>query len=233
MEVDELSEPKMVKESRLIQTLITTKPDSKSFLVSAGMLLIIGIVTQIFWKDLYGVADLLPVSKKSLFVHGEVWRAFTATLIHADLGHYLSNAYMLFIFGYFIYGYFGAMVYPLYGFLLSGIVNALTVVTYPEETRLLGASGMVYWLGGFWLTSYFFIQRQHPPLNRTLRVLGIGVMVFFPTSFVPTTSYRAHAIGFGVGAAFAVLHFFLNKSSIRSYEAFKHIFVESEPEAEI
>jgi len=224
----EKTEPEVIYEPRLIQTLITTKPSSSSFLVSAGMLLMIGLVTQFYWKDLLGLAEWLPVSRRSLYEDGELWRAFTATLIHADLGHYLSNAYMLFIFGYFIYGYFGSLVYPVYAFLLSSIVNALTVVTYPAETRLLGASGMVYLLGGFWLTSYFLIQRQHPPLPRLLRVLGIGIMVFFPTSFVPTTSYRAHAIGFAVGSIFALLHFFLNKSEIRSFEGYRYSRVEGE-----
>ncbi|MEO0336539.1 MAG: rhomboid family intramembrane serine protease, partial [Pseudomonadota bacterium] len=143
---------------------------------------------------------------------------FTATLIHADFGHLLSNSYMLLIFSYFVYGYFGSIAFPFGSFILAGLVNVLTVLTMPPETGLLGASGLVYLLGGFWLTSYFFIQRQHTLLPRLIRVLGIALMVFFPTTFVPTTSYMAHAIGFAVGSVFAVTFFAYKKKWIRSFE---------------
>jgi rhomboid protease GluP len=123
------------------------------------------------------------------------------------------------------------VAFPLGSFVLAGAVNVFTVALMPAKVHLLGASGLVYLLGGFWLTSYFLIQRQHRTLPRFLRVLGIALMVFFPTTFVPTTSYKAHAIGFVVGGLFAVFYFLLRKTWIRSFEGYKLAMVRAQPES--
>ena len=206
-------------ESRLVTTLITGRPGAGSTFIALSFLAVVALVTQANWGESWGLD--LSVSYHKLFSKGEWWLAFTATLVHADFGHLLSNSYMLLIFSYFVYGYFGSMAFPLGSFLLAGLVNVITVTTIPEKTNLLGASGLVYLLGGFWLTSYFLVQRQHSVFPRLLRVLGIALMVFFPTTFVPTTSYMAHAVGFGVGMAFAFIYFLWRKQWIRSFERHK------------
>ncbi len=90
--------------------------------------------------------------------------------------------------------------------------------------RLLGASGWVYLLGGFWLTLYLLIQRQYRFSRRLMRVFGIALMVFFPTSFEPTTSYRTHFIGFIVGVAMGLYFFYSNKKKILAYEEYKIVY---------
>ena len=139
---------------------------------------------------------------------------------------------MLSIFVFFTYGYFGVWVFPVLSIFGGSVVNLISIATYGDEIRLLGASGLVYFLGAWWLTMYFFIQRQYSLPNRILRLIGIALMVFFPTSFVPTTSYRTHAIGFLCGAVFALIYFYIYKQSIRSYEKYKVIEVEAEHETE-
>ena len=211
-------------EKRLIQTMITKKPRASSLIVTAGMMLIITLFTQAYWLDWGGYASLMPAINKNIFSLGEVWRAFTAILIHADIGHLLSNLYMLGILSYFVYGYFGFYAYPVWTFLGAGIVNFLSVYTYHPEVRLLGASGLVYLLGGFWLTMYLFIQRQYRFSRRLMRVFGIALMVFFPTSFEPTTSYRTHFIGFVVGVAMGLYFFWKNKEQIREHEGYTIVY---------
>lgn len=155
------------------------------------------------------------------FSEGMYWQIFTATMIHGDWGHYLSNSYMLFILGIFVYGYFGFFTYPIVAVVLAAATNLLTIGSYPDQVRLLGASGLVYVLAGFWLTMFWLVQRQHEWHRRLLRVLGVALAILFPTTFEPTTSYRAHAIGFAVGLIYAVLHFILNKNEIRSHEVWR------------
>ena len=208
-------------EKRLVQTLITKKPRSTSLLVTMGMVLSIILVTQAYWIDLGGIATFLPAIHKNIFSGGEIWRAFTAVLIHADIGHLASNLYMLGILSYFVYGYFGFRAYPLWTFIGAGLVNILSVYTYPPEVRLLGASGWVYLLGGFWLTLYLFIQRQYSFSKRFIRVLGMALMVFFPTSFEPTTSYRTHFIGFVVGIVMALYFFLRYRKKIQDHEEYR------------
>jgi rhomboid protease GluP len=135
---------------------------------------------------------------------------------------------MLWIFSYFVYGYFGFTVFPFVSFLVAAVVNAFAIMSYAPDMQLLGASGLVYVLGGFWLTMYFFIQRQYSTVNRFMRVTGIALMIFWPTSFAPTTSYRTHALGFVAGIIMAGFYFYKNRQAVRSYEVYKVSYVESE-----
>lgn len=208
-------------ERRLVGTLLTEKPRPESLAVSASVLAFIILVTELYWSPAFPWANALPASGESAIQSNEFWRIFTATLIHADLGHLASNLYMLGILGYFVFGYFGKWMFPIWTFLGSGLVNWLSVATYPPQVRLLGASGWVYLLGGFWLTSYLLIQRQYRFSQRLIRVLGIALMVFFPTSFEPTTSYRAHFFGFAIGIAMALVNFSINKNKIRKFEKYQ------------
>lgn len=185
------------------------------------LVLLITFVSQVYWQNLFQVADLLPAERDQIFNQNQWWRAFTAVLIHSDLGHYLNNLYMFIVFGFFCFSYFGAFQVPLLTFLGAGFVNLMAIATYPKEVNLLGASGWVYLLGGLWLTLYLLIQRQYSYTSRILRVVGVSLMMFFPTTFVPTTSYRTHAIGFIAGVAIAVIYFVINKKWIRSFEVWQ------------
>lgn len=220
-----LEEELLKKEERLVGTLITDKPQRNGFLVAFGTVSIMAMVTLFYWSDPLGWAEYLPAVRESVFSDGEWWRVFSAIFIHADIGHYLSNMYMLGIFSFFIFAYFGFSLYPVLAFVAAALVNVVAILTYEPHVRLLGASGLVYVLGGLWLTLYFLIQRQYNILGRTLRVVGIGIMIFFPTTFVPTTSYRTHAFGFAAGVVLGVIFFLKNKQSIRSHEKYKISYV--------
>lgn len=209
-------------ERRLTKTLITRKPHASSLGVTLFFLLTVIFTSQFYWIDPLQWAEFMPAVQSKVFVDGQWWRVFTAILIHGDLGHLASNLYMLGIFSFFVYGYFGFYVYPIYTFLGAGFVNLIAISTYAPNVRLLGASGLVYLLGGFWLTLYLFIQRQHKVSSRIMRVMGMALMVFFPTSFEATTSYRTHFIGFAVGAIMALFYFIKNKKKIREKETYQH-----------
>jgi len=205
----------------LIQTYISGKPRKSSYLVTLATLLLMAGMSQVYWHNLFGWAQLMPAVQSKVFEDREWWRLLTAVFIHSDLGHFFSNAYMLVAFSFFVYGHFGFGIYPILSIFFAGLVNALTILSYPPDVQLLGASGLVYILGGFWLTSYVMIQRQFPFVRRLVRTMGIAIMIFFPSSFVPSTSYRAHAYGFLAGMFLAVIYFVSNKERIRSAETYK------------
>jgi rhomboid protease GluP len=210
-------------ESRLVGTLITREPHKWSGVVTTLVILLMSLLSQLYWQDWGDLASELPAVGQKIFAEGEWWRAVTALFIHGDMGHFLNNMYMLGVFGYFCFGYFGFQIFPLFTFLGAVFANVIAIATYPPDVQLLGASGWVYLLGGLWLTLYFLIQRQYSYFNRTLRVVGVALMMFFPTSFVVTTSYRTHAIGFFVGVAIALVYFGMQRSYIRSWEQWRYI----------
>ncbi len=204
-------EPVLIEEKRLVSTMITGKPSINAFIVSSMTIAVITLMTLFYWKAPLSWSQLLPAVNDQVFQHAQAWRIFTAVFIHADLAHLLSNMLMLWVFSFFVFGYFGFGVFPLLSFLMAGIVNALAIMTYAPEVQLIGASGLVYILGGFWLTLYPLIQRQYSVMNRLMRVIGIAFVIFLPSTFVPTTSYRTHAIGFAVGVMMGLFYFYRNK----------------------
>jgi rhomboid protease GluP len=217
----DVEELPLFEEKRLIATLLTGKPSSGAFFAASVTVVLMAFLTLFFWSGPESLAELMPAAKEKVFFQGQIWRVFTAMFAHADLKHFLSNMYMLWIFSFLVFGYFGSLIFPLVSFTLGALVNALAILTYPMQTTLIGASGLVYLLGGFWLASYLLIQRQYTVFNRFLRVTGIALVIFAPSTFIISTSYRTHAIGFFVGALAATFYFIRNKEKIRSYEVYK------------
>lgn len=211
----------LIEERRLVGTMITGKPSASAYIVASVTILIMMIMTLFFWRGPEIWTDLLPAVNSQIFQHKQWWRIFTAMFVHSDLEHLFSNMYMLWIFTFFVFGYFGFSAFPVTSIVLSAVVNLVAVTTYSPNIELIGASGLVYILGGFWLTLYLFIQRQYSIINRFIRVLGIAFMIFWPSTFVATTSYRTHALGFAVGILMGAFYFYKNRTEIRSHEKYQ------------
>lgn len=164
--------------------------------------LISGIVSSIYWGTSF--QEYLSLSKNSIFEDHEYWRAFTSVLIHSDLGHYLANGPLLIIFGWFLRTFAGPFIFPYVLFTLGALTNLCTVYFYSPETELLGASGMVYAMVAFWLVLYIRFDIDYSVPMRIFRSIGFSLLVMFPTTFQPRTSYLAHTLGFIIGLIFAL-----------------------------
>ncbi|MES2857116.1 MAG: rhomboid family intramembrane serine protease, partial [Bdellovibrionota bacterium] len=140
------------------QTWLTRKPHSEASTVAiiSTLLLSFGSVSAWNWAQ---VSAWATASAERVFEKHEYWRLWTTIFVHSDLQHLLSNLFLFFILGFFLNGYFGVLVFPLAALALGGIANALSLMTYRPEIELVGASGVVYWMGGAWLVLYFFLSR--------------------------------------------------------------------------
>ncbi len=206
-------------QKRLVKTYLSRAPQPYCISVCLTVMLICTFVSQFFWSNEWAAKNL-TASREQVFSQGQVERLVTSVFAHSDLQHLLSNLYMLGILGYFVVGYFGIRIFPFYTLVLAIIVNALTVFTYPPQVGLLGASGWVYVLAGFWLTMFFLLERKHDLPKRIVRVIGVALMTLFPTSFEPQVSYRAHAFGFVIGLVYALIYFRLHRTRLRQYEEY-------------
>jgi rhomboid protease GluP len=175
-------------------------------------------VSVVYWLDLLGLANRLPAIPENVFRHGEYWRLLTSIGAHADFRHFLSNGIVFGVLSFLLYGYFGAVVYPVLTWGLGCVVTAVSLSTYAPNTRLLGASGVVYLMAGFWLTSFLLIERRLTIGKRLLRAIGFGLIVLVPTAWDPSVSYRTHGIGFIAGALYAIAYFFMRKDALRKAE---------------
>ncbi|MCY3776490.1 MAG: rhomboid family intramembrane serine protease [Candidatus Aminicenantes bacterium] len=200
------------------RTLLSQKPAENSGLIAAAIAMVILFVTILVWRDSPGLMRLSAAVPSRVLDQHEYWRLFSAMAVHSDWKHLFSNLPFVVFFGYLLYGYFGFGVYPLGVVVLGALTNYLSLLTYPPEVHLVGASGMTHVMGGFWLTAYILVERSLPLKKRVLRSLGVALILFLPSAVQPEISYRAHAIGLVLGIVAAAVFFQRYKRRIRAAE---------------
>ncbi len=205
---------------RIKSTLLSQKPREGSLLIAILSVMMLLFVSLLCWRD-PSLLNLLAASRHQVVEEQEYWRLLTTTAIHADLTHFLSNVILFAFFTFLLYGYFGFWVFPVAVAALGSLTNYLSLLTYSENIQLIGASGLVYLMAGFWLTAYVLVERSHPLKRRVLVALGIALIVLVPSSLSPQVSYRTHAIGCGIGVIVALGYFLARKEQIRSQETFQ------------
>ena len=202
----------------IAETHLSRKPRKDSIGVAICTLLVACLFSLLYWQGPPAIRALLPASLKEIVQKHEYWRLLTAIFVHADLSHLFANAIALTFFSYLLYGYFGALVFPCFALIAGAIVNLICILTYPAGSTLVGASGLVYWMAGFWLTIFLLVERRYSLYNRILRVFGFAMITLVPTTFDPAVSYRAHTLGFVFGILFAIFYFVVKKEFFRKAE---------------
>ncbi|MBF0315424.1 MAG: rhomboid family intramembrane serine protease [Oligoflexia bacterium] len=199
---------------------------------SLGFVVICLLMSGHFWASYgnIGTEDFLLASPYKVFVQKKWWCLLTTALIHADLGHLLSNAFMLVIMGRFVSSYYGFWVHPVLSLLLGGgVCNLLVLGTLEEKVALLGASGVVYYLWGIWQVLYLLIQR-HISLNRRfMKITAVNLFLLLPSYFDPRVSYLAHLLGFLLGVLSGAVLFLFKKRFYFSYEVFYESNEDAQP----
>ncbi|RYZ76137.1 MAG: rhomboid family intramembrane serine protease, partial [Proteobacteria bacterium] len=184
--------------------------------------------SSLFFSNTFGAASLMPATVTGVFEHGEYWRLWTAIFAHADLGHLLSNMLLFVPFAYFLNGYFGSFLFPLLGFVTGGLANYLTLKTMGSGGSLIGASGVVFWMGASWLTLYVLVETKESFRRRLGKALAIGAALFLPQSFEPNISYACHFFGFGIGMLSAASFYYLNQAKFKAADIYETVVEEPE-----
>jgi rhomboid protease GluP len=162
----------------------------------------------IFFSEILGntqYAELLLVSRESIYKNHEFWRLCTALFMHSDGLHLISNLPLLILFGTFLYEYFGFMAFPVIPLIIGLISNGFTIIFYQDSIHLLGASGMIYGMVSLWLVLYIYHDTDHSIMMRIFRSTGFTLIMLFPETYNPSTSYLAHASGFTTGLISGIL----------------------------
>ncbi len=203
---------------RVRETLLSRKPREWSLEITALFLSMIMGISLLAWRNEAALLPTLAATSEGVLKQGEYWRLLTAIAVHGDVMHVLSNAILLTFFTYLLFGYFGFWVFPVMSLAMAGLTNYISLLTYPSEVSLIGASGLVYWMTGFWLSMYLLVERSVGPGKRVLRVVCLALLVLLPSTFQANVSYRTHAIGLGLGVVSALVYFQCNRESIRAAE---------------
>ena len=199
---------------RIRKTLLSQAPKTKSNHWPTLILLAFMILSSVYWRE-GRFSELVSASREQIFAQHEFWRLLTTLGVHEDLIHFGSNAFLFFVFGCLLNGYFGAFVFPMLSLLFGALINAVVLYLYPAHSVIIGASGMVYWMAGFWITLYGFVERSHSVPIRFLRMIGVALILLVPQEFQMHVSYLAHAVGFVLGIIGGIVYFGVKREEIR------------------
>jgi rhomboid protease GluP len=173
--------------------------------------LVLGSFTHFYGAD-------LAASGAAVFGRHEWWRAWSALFAHADLGHLLSNVLLFAPFSWFLAGYTPRWFYPGLAFLAGGAANLAVLLTMDPGTELLGASGVVFWMGAAWLTLYLLVEKRDRLRVRAGKAILAASAVFLPDTVRAEVSYASHYLGFASGVACALLLYRLERARYRAAE---------------
>ncbi len=101
------------------------------------------------WSESHPVFRAAGIMDAAAVVHGEWWRLFTATWLHADLAHLAANLLFGFLFLGLVMGRYGPGVGLLAAYVAGVVGNGFTWLVYDQTHRGLGASGVVMGGAGF------------------------------------------------------------------------------------
>jgi rhomboid protease GluP len=209
---------------------LTRKGKTDALLPTFLILFLITLGSTIYLTHSLQSEHWMTATPLAVFENHEYWKLWTTLFAHADLTHLLSNLLLFIPFAYFLIGHFGLFYFPVVGFFIGGMVNLWVLKNLPAETHLLGASGVVYWLGASYMTLVFLIDHRQALHKRLLKLIGVSLILFFPETFKPEVSYFSHFLGFIFGIGTALILYFLRKKIFD--QAKKYDYIVEYPEEE-
>ena len=184
-------------------TYLEAAPQLSNLKIPLNLFLIMFIISLFRWEN--AIPFGLEASFNSVFVEHEYYRLVSSLFIHADLAHLFGNGWMFLVFAFLLQNYYGKLIFPWICLLCGILTTAATVYYYPPNTRLLGASGMIYSMVAIWLVFFMKFDKRYSLPIRFVRAVAFILVILFPSEIKTQTSYSAHAFGFLIGASFAVI----------------------------
>lgn len=165
----------------------------------------------LYFYDVWEAASWMSANRAQVFEQHQWWRAWTTLIAHGDLAHLLANSFLFFLFAYTLMSYFSWWFFPVAGFFMGGLVNLVVLATMDPHVNLVGASGVVHWMGAAWTTLYLLLENRQSFRSRFGSGLFLMLMLFTPDTYKPNVSYMAHFVGFVFGVSGAYLYYVLNR----------------------
>jgi rhomboid protease GluP len=197
-----------------------SKPNHGSGVLVSVIYLSLCLVLSFWHWDHEGLSNILVAKGHLAITGGEYYRLFTTTYVHGSFAHLLANSTSLAFLLYFVSQYYGASVALGHTFLAGALINFLTLKTMNPEIGLVGASGVVYFLWGFWLTLYLFIDRTVTVSRRFMKITAITILMLVPSTLEPGVSYMAHFLGLVCGILWAAGYFVLYRKKLQAQDRF-------------
>lgn len=196
-----------------------------------GMAALLVLVTALYvgcwayFTDSLGAYQWMSATPHQVFIEHEWWRAWTTLMAHGDLAHLLANSFLLILFAGLLLSYFSWWFFPVVGVVAGGAANLVVLLTLDENVRLVGASGLVHWMGAAWATLYVLLENRQSWRFRSGVGLFLMLVLFTPDTYKPGVSYLAHFVGFVLGVASAWLYALVNHRQFQAAVKTETFFV--------
>ena len=171
-----------------------------SFILPGILIVVLWVITLLdetlnlqLWR--YGV---LPREASGLI------GIFFYPLIHADFGHIASNTLPLFLLGALTMYFYRPLAVKI--FFIIYFLSGMLIWIIGRQSYHIGASGVIYGLAGFLITSGIIRRNNNLLAISLLIVFAYGGMMagMFPT--LPQISWEGHLSGFFVGMFCAFMY---------------------------
>jgi membrane associated rhomboid family serine protease len=180
----------------------------KELLVKAFKTALIWVA--IIWA-IYIIDLLLPYNFNQFGIYPRkasgILGVFFSPFIHANFIHILSNTLPLFILSLLLYVFYPKISWGV--IILSILVGGLGVWLIGRSAFHVGASGLIYALAAFLITSGFLAKSFKALLLSLFVIIAYGGLIWgmFPSVFRTYVSWEGHLMGAAAGVLIAFVYF--------------------------
>lgn len=219
----------MEQDVRLISHWLNRKINPNALLITAITIFSVCALAFAYYGGYFNTRDWMAASKQTALVDKQYWRLWTTLFAHGDFGHLIANMMLFAPLTLLLNGYFGSWLFPIQGLAIGGLINLAVLQTMSLQTKLIGISGVVNWMGAAWLTLYLLIDRRYTLRRQFGVAVFLTVMLFVPQSYEPDISYLSHGIGFALGILSGITHYVWHRTEFKAAEVYQ-IIPNEEPE---
>jgi membrane associated rhomboid family serine protease len=163
------------------------------YTITLGACIVVVGVAQLLVRNSIEASGLVKPAVRS----GEVWRIFTATLMHGNFTHFWMNGVALIHFAKILEQTVQRAYVPLV-FLITGAVGSVfSVVLYPNTTSIGASGGLMGLLGFITIAAYFDRNRFPPKYFRQMieAIVSVGVFGIIGFAFIDNAAHLGGLIG--------------------------------------
>ena len=173
----------------------------------AACIVVVGVV-QVLVGDSIEAAGLVKPAVRN----GEIWRLFTATLMHANFTHFWMNFLALLHFSKIVEQTVQRAFVPLVFLLTGALGSVFSVLLYPNTTSIGASGGLMGLLGFITIASYFDRTRYPPKYLRQMieAIVLVGALGVFGFAFIDNAAHLG-----GLGGGLLLGRFLLSKNAQR------------------
>jgi membrane associated rhomboid family serine protease len=158
----------------------------------AGCIVVVAIAQALSNFSVEAAGLVKPAVK-----NGQIWRLFTAMLMHASFLHFWMNFFALLTLAKIVERTVERACVPLVFILTGALGNVFSVFLYPNSTSV-GASGGLMGLLGFITVAAYFDKTRYPPRYFRLMVqaiISVGLLGLFGFAFIDNAGHLGGLVG--------------------------------------